>query len=188
MLDHFGFIAPFYDRFAGPPDVERLCTLLRLPTAGALLDIGGGTGRVSEPLRDLVGTLVVGDESPAMVRQARAKALCCPVAARAEWLPFPNGCFDRVLVVDALHHFADQPWAIADLVRVLRPGGRLLVEEPNLHRFPVKLIALLEKLMLMRSHFYYPHEIGRMIAAHGLQPHIHTDDGVTASIAADKPA
>lgn len=186
MIDHFGLLAPFYDRFIEPPDPARLQELLRLPTAGALLDVGGGTGRVSQALESLVDTLVVSDESVPMLRQAQEKALCCPAAGQAEWLPFATASFERVLVVDALHHFADQQRAIAEMVRVLRPGGRLVVEEPDLNRLPVKLVAIGEKMALMRSRFFYPHEIGRMVAACGLQPIIEGDGRFAAWIVADK--
>ena len=54
MIDHFGFLAPFYDRVIPSPDLARLRGRLRLPTAGRLLDAGGGTGRVSSHLRHLV--------------------------------------------------------------------------------------------------------------------------------------
>lgn len=186
MIDHFGFIAPLYDRLIGPPDREQLRQLLQLPVAGALLDAGGGTGRVSGQLSSLVGQLVISDESTAMLRQAREKALCCPVAGLVERLPFPDSSFERVLVVDALHHFADQQRAIGELIRVLQPGGRLVIEEPDLRRLLVKGIALGEKLMLMRSHFYYPHEIGRMVAGYGLQPQIESDGQFASWIVADK--
>lgn len=186
MIDHFGFIAPLYDRLFSPPDRARLKELLRLPIDGALLDAGGGTGRVSGQLRPLVGQLVLSDESTAMLRQARKKALCCPVTGTVEQLPFAGECFERVLVVDALHHFADQQRAIGELIRVLRPGGRLVIEEPDLRRLLVKGIAVGEKLMLMRSRFYYPHEIGRMVAAYGLQPRIEHDGAFAAWIIADK--
>lgn len=186
MIDHFSFIAPLYDRLIGPPERDRLRQLLRLPVEGALLDAGGGTGRVSTVLRPLVGQLVINDESTAMLHQARAKALCCPVAATVERLPFADGTFARVLVVDALHHFADQRQAIRELVRVLQPGGRLVIEEPDLRRLLVKGIALAEKLMLMRSHFYYPHEIGHMVAECGLQPHVESDGKFATWIIADK--
>ncbi len=170
----------------GQPDPERLRALLRLPTGGALLDAGGGTGRVSASLRGLVDRVVVSDLSPQMLRQASTKHGLTPVRAHAESLPFPSASFDRVLVVDALHHFCDQRDAITDLLRVLRPGGRLVIEEPDLRRFAVKLVAVAEKLALMRSRFYTPEAIRDMIATHGVAATIERDGRFAAWVIADK--
>lgn len=187
MIDHFRLLAPLYDRLIQPPDPRRLQEILDLPAQGTLLDAGGGTGRVSQQLRHLVESVVVSDESPAMLREARQKGLPATVSAHVERLPFASGLFNRVLVVDALHHFADQSQGIAELVRVLRPGGRLVIEEPDLNRVMVKFVALAEKLALMRSRFYYPHEIGHMVARHGLQPRIERGEQFASWIIADKP-
>ena len=186
MLDHFGFLAPFYDRVIGPPDPARLLEHLRLPVAGRLLDAGGGTGRVSSQLRPFVDDLFISDVSAKMLQEARGKEMCCPVVALVEELPFPDNSFERLLVVDALHHFNNQGQAIAELVRILKPGGRLLIEEPDLNRFTVKMIAIAEKAALMRSHFFYPSEIRDMIAAHGLSVQIETDGSFAAWVIADK--
>ena len=186
MLDHFGFLAPYYDRVIGPPDPVRLQSLLRLPVAGRLLDAGGGTGRVSSQLRPFVDELFISDVSTQMLQQAREKGMCCPAAAHVEYLPFPDESFDRVLVVDALHHFCDQRESVAELVRVLKTGGRLVVEEPDLRRFAVKMVAVAEKVMLMQSHFYYPKEIQEMVIAQGLQAQVVSDGGFAAWIVADK--
>lgn len=167
MPDHFDFLASFYERVIPPPEPAELTELLRLPTAGPMLDAGGGTGRVSAALRGKVGSLVVSDLSHNMLRQASAKGGLDAVRAHAERLPFPNGTFDRLLVVDALHHFCSQQDAIGDLLRVLRPGGRMVIEEPDYTRLAVKLVAIAEKLALMRSRFYVPEAIGHMIAEHG---------------------
>jgi demethylmenaquinone methyltransferase/2-methoxy-6-polyprenyl-1,4-benzoquinol methylase len=51
---------------------------------------------------------------------------------------------------------------VRELVRVLAPGGRLVVEEPDIAHWGVKLVALGEKLLLMRSHFYAPEAIAAL--------------------------
>lgn len=186
MFDHFDLLAPIYDRLISPPDPNRLQELLQLPIAGSMLDAGGGTGRVSHQLRSLVDELVLIDLSAGMLQQARSKGELAISMAQTERLPFPCGSFERVLVVDALHHFHDQRQAVADLLRVLRPGGRLVIEEPDLNHLGVKVIALLEKLAFMRSRFFYPAEIGEMVADCGLSAEIRDNGDTVAWVVVDK--
>jgi demethylmenaquinone methyltransferase/2-methoxy-6-polyprenyl-1,4-benzoquinol methylase len=185
MFDHFNLIASFYDRLIGPPDTGRLKQLLKLPSGGWLLDGGGGTGRVSSHLADLVDNIVVTDLSLRMLVKARSKKVGC-ILAHAEHLPFPDALFDRVLVVDALHHFCNQQEAIEDLIRVLKPAGRLVIEEPDFNHKAVKILALVEKILLMRSHFYAPQKIRDMIASLGYSAKIEHDGRYTAWIVVDK--
>lgn len=184
---HFDFLAPFYDRVISPPAIERLAAALILPTPGWLLDAGGGTGRVAAGLRPWVGRLVISDLSAPMLEQATAKGVACPVQAHVERLPFPSDHFDRVLVVDALHHFANQRQAVGELLRVLKPGGRLVIEEPDITFFRVKLIAWAEKAALMGSHFYSAHEIAVMVSAYGCKAVVQQNDELSAWVLVDKP-
>jgi demethylmenaquinone methyltransferase/2-methoxy-6-polyprenyl-1,4-benzoquinol methylase len=121
-----------------------------------------------------------------MLAQAQAKSGLTLSQAHAETLPFGDDTFDRVLVVDALHHFCDQRQAVAELLRVLKKGGTLVIEEPDLNSFRVKLVALAEKLALMRSHFYYPAAIKTMAEAHGATARIETDGDISAWVVVSK--
>lgn len=156
-FDHFGLIAPIYAR-AQYRALEKMREAAALPVRGRLLDVGGGTGRVASALRSLVDEVVITDVSMGMLRQAPRSTLE-PAGCESEHLPFPDDSFERVLLVDALHHVKDQPATAREMLRVLKPGGRLIIEEPDIRTFGVKLIAVAEKLLLMRSHFLSPEQI-----------------------------
>lgn len=161
MNSHFNFLAPFYDRIIPFERLGQTLKVLDLPHAGILLDAGGGTGRVAEALRPHIGSVIVADVSRGMLAQARQKDLAA-ASAETERLPFPDESFDRVLMVDALHHVVHQGETVCELYRVLKRGGRLVIEEPDLRTFSVKLIAIAEKLALMRSHFLSPPQIAAL--------------------------
>ncbi len=163
ILDHFSWFAPYYDRLIKPGDAEKMLALLQLSSSTRVLDVGGGTGRSAEMARLRTSHILIADLSPAMLAQAAAKGFQVTAAA-SEALPFPAGAFDRVIMVDALHHVCDQPQTAGELWRVLAPGGKIVIEEFNLHVLWVKWIALAEKLALMRSHFLNPLQIAALFA------------------------
>jgi ubiquinone/menaquinone biosynthesis C-methylase UbiE len=185
---HFDWLAPIYDRFAPPARLDTLRELLRPPLAGRLLDAGGGTGRVSSPLRSLFRQVVVLDLSRAMLKQSRRKHGLVPIQADAGQLPFPDDIFDRILIVDSLHHFAGQQAVICELMRVLRPGGLLVIEEFNINRFPIKLLALLERALLMGSNFSTRDRIREMLTACGAASITCTQNSFSIWITGEKPS
>ena len=176
MLHHFDIIAPFYDRVIHKLDLKRLINLLKLPARGRMLDAGGGTGRVSSRLRTMIDEVVVCDLSLPMLKQAKHKGRLWTAQSHIEQLPFPDESFERIVVVDALHHFCDQRQSIQELLRVLKTGGRLVIEEPNIDKFIIKWVALAEKLFLMRSHFFSSDEIVAMIKEQGFNACVDKDD------------
>ena len=185
VFDHFGFIAPLYERFGRQARPEKLIAAAGLPSGGRLLDLGGGTGRVARFLVADVSQVVVADVSAGMLRLARLKPGLQPVRTLAETLPFPCGTFERVIMVDAFHHVADQFRVAAEMWRVLKPQGRIIIEEPDIRAGGVKLIALFEKLLLMRSHFMAPAVIAGLFKAPGACARIDADQG-TAWVIIDK--
>jgi demethylmenaquinone methyltransferase/2-methoxy-6-polyprenyl-1,4-benzoquinol methylase len=110
----------------------RRATAAAAQPAGALaLDLGTGTGELALELRRERAARVVGaDFSVEMLAAARAKA---DGATGVSWLladalrlPFPEGAFDSVASAFLLRNLADLPAALAEMARVLKPGGRLV--------------------------------------------------------------
>ncbi len=90
MFDHFGFLAPHYEKFIQPKDPQEIREFGQLPTSGALLDAGGGTGRIAQALRGQAGMIVVADLSLRMLEQAQSKDELKLVCSHSERLPFPE--------------------------------------------------------------------------------------------------
>jgi ubiquinone/menaquinone biosynthesis C-methylase UbiE len=185
LINHFDLLAPFYDRLIPPPDPEGLMECIGLPVSGYLLDAGGGTGRVSQLLKDKVSNLVVADLSSQMLREAIGKNGLRVVQSQTESLPFPGGSFDRVLMVDAFHHVINHYETAIEMWRVVKVGGRIVFEEPNLEKPIVKFVALMEKLVLMRSHFLAPDQIADLFFYPNAQRSI-VNEGITSWVIIDK--
>ena len=102
-----------------------------------VLDIAGGTGDLAKAFAKKVGergTVVHTDINEAMLRQGRDrlldKGLALPTSiCDAESLPFATGSFDLMSVAFGLRNMTHKDRALAEMCRVLRPGGRLLVLE-----------------------------------------------------------
>jgi SAM-dependent methyltransferase len=108
-----------------PAAVQRLTRALGLGPGTRVLDLGAGTGKLTRRLA-ASGARVVAVEPVATMRRAFARALPeVPLAGgAAEALPLRAGAVDAAAVGTAFHWF-DGPAALAELHRVLRPGGRL---------------------------------------------------------------
>lgn len=113
---------------------------------GRVLEIGGGTGANLPFYSGNFESLDVAEPAPAMLRRLQRKARehspqAKVLQAPAEDLPFADDTFDVVVSTLVLCGVEDQPRALREARRVLRPGGRLLFiehvrsEDPELARF-----------------------------------------------------
>lgn len=111
--------------------MERIRELVRsrLPRAGArILDLGCGSGRTARTF-EAFGS-VVGSDLSWQPLVADAKGGRSRLASRAERLPFKSGSFDVVTALDLVEHLRDDQPALREMLRILRPGGVLIVTVP----------------------------------------------------------
>ena len=129
--------AATYDRMSAPTEDAGLRDRRRELLAqahGRVLEIGGGTGANLPLYGAAVSSLTVTEPEEPMARwlERRVKDQHRPielVRASAEKLPFEDGSFDFVVSTLVLCSVQDQPRALAELRRVLKPDGRLLFIE-----------------------------------------------------------
>jgi demethylmenaquinone methyltransferase / 2-methoxy-6-polyprenyl-1,4-benzoquinol methylase len=119
---------------------ERAADLAALERGGRALDVASGTGDLAIELARRVGpegTVVGSDFSEPMLDVARGKS----EAVRWEWanalaLPYPDGGFDAATVGFGARNFSDLDRGLAEMARVVRPGGRVVVLEITVPRRP----------------------------------------------------
>jgi ubiquinone/menaquinone biosynthesis C-methylase UbiE len=186
VFDHFGILAPLYDKVFRPPQVSMLRELLKSDGAHTLLDIGGGTGRCSQNFTDDFPQTIIVDFSHPMLSQTIKYQGLVPVQGAAETLPFADSSIDRIMAIDSFHHFHNRHFASRELLRILAPGGRLVIEEPDIRRLVVKFIALGEKLALMRSHFQTPERIRQYFDVPGVGVTIYENHSANFWVVVDK--
>lgn len=142
-------VAAFFDQAAARYDAAydeagadahilhvRMQAALRMlgPGSGAILDIGMGPGRLVEQLASRGWTVSGVDPSEEMVTRARART---PAAAErlvlgsTDALPFGDSSFDAIVGTGVLEYAPDLTAAVAEIARVLRPGGRAVLSLPN---------------------------------------------------------
>jgi SAM-dependent methyltransferase len=113
----------------------------------SILDLGCGDGQLTQRLAATGASVTGVDASPEMVAVARLRGLNVHQAS-AELLPFADRSFDAVFSNAALHWVRDQDAMMAEVHRVLRPGGRFVAEmggHGNIAAIRVALMAVLSR-------------------------------------------
>jgi SAM-dependent methyltransferase len=142
------------DTIAGRPSVRRhfLPAVQRhLSTDDVCLDLGCGPGGFLQLMAPLTGRIVGADIVPQFVTEAQA-TIDRHALGNAEAvlvadgpLPFDDAAFDKVVLIDTIHHLEDVDGTLAEVARVLRPDGHLLVFEPNKLNPPLAAMCVLDK-------------------------------------------
>jgi len=115
-------------------DQERLALLSKhVEPEEEVLEVDCGPGVLAAQLRNKGARVVATDLSSVAVERARAKGIpCTQVVTDEQPLPFEDGQFDVVVSNSAIEHRFYHEKALDECVRVLRPGGRLVLCLPNI--------------------------------------------------------
>ena len=124
--------------------VHRLWKRMTIEMSGvrrgnSVLDIAGGTGDLTAKFSRIVGpegTVVLADINDSMLKVGRDRLMDRGMVnnikfsqADAQYLPFPDNTFDVITIAFGLRNVTDKDLALRSILRVLKPGGRLLILE-----------------------------------------------------------
>jgi demethylmenaquinone methyltransferase/2-methoxy-6-polyprenyl-1,4-benzoquinol methylase len=131
-----------------------------------ILDLAGGTGDLAREFARIVGErgrVVLADINAAMLEHGRRRLVDAGIAGNvelaqvdAEILPFADNTFDRVSIAFGLRNITNKEAALAEMLRVLKPGGKVLILEfsqpskaikPAYDLYSFKVLPLLGKLV-----------------------------------------
>jgi demethylmenaquinone methyltransferase/2-methoxy-6-polyprenyl-1,4-benzoquinol methylase len=146
VADVFHSVASNYDLMNDlmSAGVHRLWKRMTIEMSGVrpgnkVLDIAGGTGDLAAKFSPIVGTdgyVVLADINDSMLKVGRDRLMNIGVVdnvkfsqADAQYLPFPDNTFDIITIAFGLRNVTDKDLALKSMLRVLKPGGRLLILE-----------------------------------------------------------
>jgi ubiquinone/menaquinone biosynthesis C-methylase UbiE len=174
-----------FDRWGGAYSRSRLLAALqRKPLADLelraddrLLDVACGAGKLVRAVAPEVARATGVDLSRGMIEQARRRvAQDAPVGGAApeflvgssDRLPFAEGEFTAVVTTTAFHHFPDPAASVREMLRVLEPGGRIVIGDLSRDTAPMKAVdAVLKRVEEGHVAMQPRHGIERLLADAG---------------------
>jgi demethylmenaquinone methyltransferase/2-methoxy-6-polyprenyl-1,4-benzoquinol methylase len=169
MEKPFDRIAPYYNRWIGrfmSGRMDRMAEMLACSPEETVLDLGGGTGLFARKLVGRCKEIHLLDESLPMIEQA----VCEKIRVRsgdATDTGYPDRSFDAVVLSDVIHHIREQNLLFREVARLLKPGGKLLVNEIDRGKPLGRLVGKLEGLVFPPVYHVDFHELCEFLDRHG---------------------
>lgn len=118
--------------------LDALLGMSKAPTRERALDFGGGNGVLTPTLSRLYGELYVVDLRTEMAEEIKGRdslANVRPSPGDIFELGLPDSSFDTIVAADVLEHIIELPPLVREFLRLLKPGGELLVSAPSENQF-----------------------------------------------------
>jgi 2-polyprenyl-3-methyl-5-hydroxy-6-metoxy-1,4-benzoquinol methylase len=165
---------------------SRTAALIAEPSIRTVLDVGCSVGSIEalfhaqHPDRARDVSIDGVDISSEAIRQASTLGLprCAFRTYDGERLPFASACFDLVIAIEVIEHVVDTPRLIAEIARVLRPGGRVWLTTPNPQCWALRAERRLDTIARWwlrrpspeKDAFVRLADLSRLLEAAGLRP------------------
>ena len=162
-MDLFSRIAGIYDKIIKGFTLDTIKQFVQIIPNEILLDLGGGTGRLSVELNKCVNGCILIDRSFEMLEQALKKSKdFLIVQGVGENLPFKENSIPQIFANDTLHHIHFQNETLSDCYRVLKPQGRLIIREYDPEHWRTKFLLFFEWILLFGSTFLSPKKLEKI--------------------------
>lgn len=189
MRNFFDIIAPVYGmlNFDAKKSSDKIKSIAIFELSDKVVDLGGGTGRIANLLANEVQKITVVDASEGMLRQCRQRhpKLSC-IQAKAQNLPFADDSVNKIIIVDAFHHFQDQKQVVKEINRVLVKNGKVVVAEFNPLKMVGKLVIVMEKLFMMGSIFHSSSSLVDLFSSNGFKVRLIDEDRTSYYLTGEK--
>ena len=176
-MDLFRLAAPFYDglmKVAGhQKTIKKAVEQVRIKPDDVICDIGAGTGQLSR-LLPAENKLILVDSSDRMLKKARKKVAnqAKIVISRAQNLSLEDNSCDLVFCIDALHHFERTGSALAEMKRIVRNDGAIVILEFDPANLKTRIMQWLEELAGEPGCFYSPDKLAAFFKKFGCNTEI----------------
>lgn len=165
-----------FDHYISPYDAQQRRRLIAalLPQDAATrtcIEIGCGTGSISESIKSWVATLTVSDLSAKMAEMV-GERLDCPWSQQdACHITLPSESVDLVISSECIEHTPSPLDSLSEMARIVRPGGYVLITTPNKLWYPVMRTAQLAGIRKFQGNeiWLWPHEAIQTFQRCGLQ-------------------
>jgi 2-polyprenyl-3-methyl-5-hydroxy-6-metoxy-1,4-benzoquinol methylase len=161
-------------------------TLMSAPGIREVIDVGCSVGSIEAlfeqqyPVRARTTRIEGVDISPEAIRRASALGLanCAFRTYDGTTLPYASGSFDLAIAIEVIEHVAHKPQFLAEIRRVLRPGGRLFLTTPNPQCWALRAEQAIEHAARWcagrpspeKDAFVTLHDLSRLLRAAGFRP------------------
>jgi 2-polyprenyl-3-methyl-5-hydroxy-6-metoxy-1,4-benzoquinol methylase len=168
--------------------LRKLMDLLADERPGRLLDVGCAAGELAGQARSQGWRVDGVEREPALAEAARARGLAVHLGDfDVERLPWERATFDAAIAGEVIEHLVDTDHLLAEMARVVRPGGCVIVTTPNLASLENRVRLFFGRYPMWMDHrvagtghlrYYTPRVLRAQLAAHGLQVERHVGNWV----------